>query len=67
MSNISQRKDWSGYGIVSLCLATGAFVSAPFLLLLSLRWSWASSRPSWLRQVPCLDSPFSRGSARTEE
>ena len=38
MSNISQPEDrsWNGYGVASLGLATGAFVSAPFLLLLSL-------------------------------
>lgn len=38
MSNISQPRDrsWDGYGVASLGLATAAFVTVPFLLLLSL-------------------------------
>ncbi len=36
MYNVPQHKDrsWDGYGVASLCLATGAFVTAPFLLLI---------------------------------
>lgn len=36
MYSISQHKDpsWSGYGVVSLCFAAAAFVTAPFLFLL---------------------------------